>query len=402
MTAGFAVVLGLSPTGLYVVRELGRAGVAVYGVDESRRCGASSCYLQPDGAIVTSDATLAESLLALASQRGERGVLIATSDRYIDWLVVHGEAIKSHYSYQSSYSAQAYSQLVDKEGLHQAALTAGVSLPRTQLLVEKELQSANPPLEPPFLLKPVEIHRIAAQMRGKKVLVVQGRGDWCATAETCRVLGGQWLAQEIIPGPESNLVLYAAYFNQRGEACEEFTARKLRQYPPYFGSASLVASEPLPVVVEASRHCLGALSFQGVVGTEFKLDPRDGSYKLIEINPRPTLWFAATHAAGKRIALAAFSDLGGISRPATGCEEEAVVWRYGLKDLASAWHYFRHGQRNPVLPPPELPQLSISRRQCWPVFSQQDWRPVVTELGVYANKAVQRLQRQSSGAADDR
>ena len=44
-TLPFAVVLGLSPTGLYAVRELGRAGVPVFGASRSPQCGNASRFL---------------------------------------------------------------------------------------------------------------------------------------------------------------------------------------------------------------------------------------------------------------------------------------------------------------------------------------------------------------------
>ena len=40
-----AVVMGLSPTGLYAVRELGRAGITVTGVASGWQAGHASRYL---------------------------------------------------------------------------------------------------------------------------------------------------------------------------------------------------------------------------------------------------------------------------------------------------------------------------------------------------------------------
>ena len=39
MAKAFAAVLGMSPTGLYAVRELGEAGIRVLGVDTARQAG---------------------------------------------------------------------------------------------------------------------------------------------------------------------------------------------------------------------------------------------------------------------------------------------------------------------------------------------------------------------------
>src|SRR5690606_28708044 len=129
---------------------------------------------------------------------------------------------------------------------------------------------------------------------------------------------------------------------------------------------------------------------RGICGAEYKRDPRDGRLKIIEINPRPTLWFQATHDAGKRIAEAAVRDLAGKPQPDDSPQDDSLRWRYGLKDMASARFYRRDGGRC-VFPAPEVSSAEGARANSWPVFASDDPLPALVEPLGYLRKAWGRL-----------
>jgi predicted ATP-grasp superfamily ATP-dependent carboligase len=203
-------------------------------------------------------------------------------------------------------------------------------------------------------------------------------------------LGG-WLVQEIIPGAESEITLFGGYMDTAGEPRQAFTGRKLRQYPPGFGSASLVTGEQCAETLALTVDFLRRIGFRGICGAEYKRDPRDGRLKIIEINPRPTLWFQATHDAGKRITEAAVRDLAGGQARADARQDESVRWRYGLKDLASARFYRRDGGRF-VFPAPDISSAAGTRVRSWPVFNAADPLPALAEPLGYLRKAWRRLR----------
>ena len=96
------------------------------------------------------------------------------------------------------------------------------------------------------------------------------------------------ILQEIIPGGDDCGVNYNAYFWD-GEPLVEFTAQKVRNAPPTFGSPRVIVSKAIPEVIEPGRKILQAMGFYGYACTEFKRDPRDGVYKLMEVNGRHNL-----------------------------------------------------------------------------------------------------------------
>jgi predicted ATP-grasp superfamily ATP-dependent carboligase len=96
------------------------------------------------------------------------------------------------------------------------------------------------------------------------------------------------MLQEIIPGDDTHVVNYNSYFWD-GEPLVEFTAQHLRKAPPEFGSPCVAVSKQIPEVIEPGRRILQAMGFYGYSCTEFKKDPRDGAYKLMEVNGRHNL-----------------------------------------------------------------------------------------------------------------
>jgi D-aspartate ligase len=121
-------------------------------------------------------------------------------------------------------------------------------------------------------------------------------------AATCRELYARYrearalvpadlvLVQEMIPGGGDCQFSYAALVLQ-GRPIAAVTARRTRQYRIDFGHSScLVETMDVPEVVDSSRRVLGALAWTGLVEIEFKRDPRNGQYKLLDINPRLWTW----------------------------------------------------------------------------------------------------------------
>jgi predicted ATP-grasp superfamily ATP-dependent carboligase len=62
--------------------------------------------------------------------------------------------------------------------------------------------------------------------------------------------------------------------------------QRLREYPVTGGASTLRVSIRRQDILELGTALLKALNWFGVAMVEFKLDPRDGQPKLMELNPR--------------------------------------------------------------------------------------------------------------------
>jgi len=119
------------------------------------------------------------------------------------------------------------------------------------------------------------------------------------------------MVQELIPGGDDELYTLGSYLRADGEALGLFSGRKLRQTPPGVGTCRVGEALWVDEVVEQGLKLLRALSFHGLSQVELKRDPRDGAYKLMEVNPRLFQWHGLAAACGVDLPLIAYRDLTG-------------------------------------------------------------------------------------------
>ena len=118
-------------------------------------------------------------------------------------------------------------------------------------------------------------------------------------AQACGFMSPDLLmVQELIPGNGESQYSYAALCRE-GRPVASLVAVRGRQFPMDFGRFStFVTTMDEPVVEESATKLLEAIGFTGLVEVEFKRDPRDGGYKLLDINPRVWGWHSMCAAAG--------------------------------------------------------------------------------------------------------
>jgi len=121
-----------------------------------------------------------------------------------------------------------------------------------------------------------------------------------------------FLASDLIPGPDKNIYTYGS-FAVKGEVKAEYFGRKLTQRPMHFGVAGIAESiYDVPQLRTYSTAMLKDIGFSGISQIEFKKSTRDGKFYLMEINPRIWLWMQAAAESKVNIALAYYSHLAGL------------------------------------------------------------------------------------------
>ena len=74
--------------------------------------------------------------------------------------------------------------------------------------------------------------------------------------------------------------------DEKGRVKASFVHRRLREYPVLGGASTLRESVRHDEIRDMALTLVKALDWYGVAMVEFKVDPRDGIPKLMEINPR--------------------------------------------------------------------------------------------------------------------
>jgi predicted ATP-grasp superfamily ATP-dependent carboligase len=119
------------------------------------------------------------------------------------------------------------------------------------------------------------------------------------------------LVQELVPGGDEELYTLGSYLSADGEPLGLFCGRKLRQTPPVVGTCRVGEALWVEEVVDHGLRLLRELGHIGLSQVEFKRDPRDGAYRLMEVNPRLWQWHGLAAACGVDFPRIAYEDLVG-------------------------------------------------------------------------------------------
>jgi predicted ATP-grasp superfamily ATP-dependent carboligase len=346
-----ALVLKLYHGGLAVTRTLGRLGVEVHGVAESRRRpGTASRYLRGVH-IWDLDATppseSVERLLELGHSIGNRPLLIPTEDVGALLLADNAERLREAFRFPEQPAGLAR-RLSSKEGMRMLCAEHGIptpaaTSPRSRDDVEAFVASTTFPV----VLKGLDGGRFE-RLADARVVV----------AETADELWRVWarldpedpdvLIQEYIPGGPESVWMFNGYFDRDSRCLLGITGQKLRQYPPYTGFTSLGICRDNAAVRETTCAFMAKLGYRGVLDLGYRLDVRDGTYKLLDVNPRVGSTFRLfVGRNGLDVVRALYLDLTG----QTVEPDEAVPGRKWLienLDLASSATYFRNGELLPI------------------------------------------------------
>jgi D-aspartate ligase len=139
------------------------------------------------------------------------------------------------------------------------------------------------------------------------------------------------MVQELIPGGDESLYTLGSYLDATGRPLGIFSGRKLRQTPPGVGTCRVGEAVWVQEVVDAGLRLLAAFGYRGISQVEFKRDPRDGRFKLMEINPRLFQWHGLAAACGVDLPALAYDDLLGVPSASVEMDGRGKRWAITLR-----------------------------------------------------------------------
>jgi len=282
-----AIVLSTHTMGLGVIRALGIMGVPIIAVYyDGGDMGYLSKYVKER--IYAPHPEKSENrfidLLIESATRFNGSLLIPASDETLATVSRHKSLLEDHYIVAST-EWEITERFIDKKHTYALADAIGVPAPKTIVPQSiEDLERYSQAIHYPCLVKPRQSHRYYELFK-EKMVRVDNFDQVLAAYQKAADAGLEVMLQELIPGDDSHSANYNSYF-WNGEPLVEFTAQQLRKGPPEFGSPRVVMSKDIPEVIEPGRRILQAMGFYGYSCTEFKKDPRDGVYKLMEVNGR--------------------------------------------------------------------------------------------------------------------
>ncbi len=380
---------------LGVVRALGAAGIPVVVVhwsDQdmahvSRWVGESISVPPPQA----DDAGLIEAL-AGAAPRLPGAVLMPASDEAVVTLSQHGTHLRELGYVVAAPSGTVVRNFIEKRRTYEIARDHGIPAPAFVVPDSVEaVREAGERFGFPLLLKPSQSHLFYERFRSK-MRVLARMPDLVAAFEEARAAGLEVLVQEIVPGADREVVNYNAYV-VAGRPVVEFTARQLRKAPPHFGSPRVVRSERIDGVLEPGRAILQAIGMrEGFACTELKRDPRDGLYKVVDVNGRHNLSGRLAVRCGINFPLLQYRHLVHGEVPRAAVFEEGVYWTDVVRDVGYGLRYLLHERLAPWTW--LRPYLAPS---CDAILDLSDPRPFATRVTSLVRSAGHRARAALGG-----
>ncbi len=382
-----AVVLPVDrPASLGIARSLGRRGIPVYGVDaDPHAIGMPSRFItpRPFPSAATSDADRIQFLVELGKRLGQRAVLYPVSDDTVMLCSQHRDELQQYFTYVMP-DHDTISSLLTKDGLHRMAEQHHIPDPcMFQVGSQADIERLRGVLPFPVILKPVfspswlrpeiiTMLRDGALSGPPKVALCRSFEELSDTYRKLSAYDSRMIVQEVIPGEDRRLVYFCFYLDRQSNPLATFAGEKLRVLPVGFGSASYVRSFHDPDLEQVSLRLLREAHYQGLGGVEFKKDPRDECYKLIEFNARLGMWDCLGMRCGVDIPYVAYRDALGLPVEPQRGYRAGVLWIDFQRDVRAFLIYRQRGQLTLV-----QWLRSLAGEKDWAIYSGDDWKPAL-------------------------
>ncbi len=340
-----AVVIGGEHPGLGIARSLGRRGIPVCVIDDGFSASQFSKYATHVVRVkdLRDEKATVDSVLEVGRQYGLRGwVLYPTRDETVAAFSRHRARLAEFFRVTTP-EWETVRWAWDKKNTYDLAEKLGIPAPRTwNPRCEEDLVELYNRL--PLAIKPAvkENFFYATGSKAWRVDTPEQLRDLFRKAAK-QISLDEILLQEIIPGDGQRQYSYCAFFRD-GEAHSSLVARRMRQHPYEFGrAATYVETTELQEVEELSKRFLRAINFYGLVEVEFKQDPRDGKFKLLDVNARAWGFHSLGEATGVDFAYLLYADQMGkeVERRRSPAD---VGWLRLITDVPTAASYLFHGR----------------------------------------------------------
>jgi D-aspartate ligase len=336
---------------LAIARTLGRLGAPVYGYGSKISAVCTSRYLKRsfagpgEGA---EPAAVARRLIEIAQTLGTRAILIPTTDEAAMFTSRHSAALTPWYITADS-PAETVATLCSKKRMYYLVKRAGVPTPESSFPESRsDLLRFLDAARLPVMLK--GIHGTFLQQRvGRRMYVVETAEELIRLYDLLEDPDNpNLMVQEYIPGADDAAWMFNGYFDADTNCLAAFTGRKLRQFPIHRGLTCMGVCQSNHAVETISRTLLSAIGYRGAVDIDFLYDERDGTYKVIDINPRVGATFRLfVDANGMDVVRALYFDL--IGQPRAASEGvEGRGWMVEDLDLVSSLSYWIDGGLAPT------------------------------------------------------
>jgi D-aspartate ligase len=241
---------------------------------------------------IESDSTFLEVVDGLAAAHAPKKlILLGCGDSYVELISKHREEFRENVI----APVVSHSQLLDlirKDRFYAACRDHGIPYPATFIYDRQMGNSYSLGFDGPIIVKPSngtswwehafpgqkKVHRVATRKELDELLNQIYQSGYADSL----------ILQELIPGDDSHMRVLTCYSDQHGKVTLAALGQVLLEEhtPKGIGNHAAILTGAQAPVVKVLTSFLEQIGYVGFSNFDIKHDPRDGSYKVFELNAR--------------------------------------------------------------------------------------------------------------------
>jgi predicted ATP-grasp superfamily ATP-dependent carboligase len=325
-----AIVCNAHITGLAVARSLARRGVPVIALDRepygvalaSNAVAAAGVCHDP----ISQEAEFVADVRAIGDHLARPAVLFGCMDEWVLALSAHRAALADRFRFPFAGN-EVVRGILDKSLLYGEATAAGIPIPRTLDTRQADDARVLAEIGLPCILKPAA-KRPFYDAFGVNLFVVETAHELARRRQEGAAFG--MLAQEILPATGDDYFTVGIALASDGAVRGAYVGQRLEIAPAGYGTTCLAQGADQPELEAHAVAILRCFGYHGIAEVEFLRDPRDGVFKLLDVNTRPWKWIGLPIAAGVDLPWLVYADA--VGEDAGPVERrDGLIW-VSLKD----------------------------------------------------------------------
>jgi len=237
---------------------------------------------------------LLETLINFAEKNTEKKLLLfGCTDAYAD-LIIENQETLSRYYFCPCPNEKLAKKLISKDAFYEMCDQCGIDYPKT-VVIQNFAETEKLVLLPfsyPVIIKPSSSIRYWQHPFDgmKKVYTATSRKEAETVIKQIFSSGydSSLIVQDFIPGDDSGMYVLTSYSDQNANVKMMCLGHVLLEEhtPKGIGNHAAILTEYQPELMERMKAFLESIGYQGFSNFDIKFDPRDGKFKVFEINLR--------------------------------------------------------------------------------------------------------------------
>ena len=334
------IIVGNHVQALGIARSLGRKKIPVYLVNDKSLCISKfskyvkKFFLSPS---IKDEPALFKFLLDLAQKEKNinKWILIPTNDAAVYALSKNKKTLEEYYTIPTpDWEITKYAY--DKKLTYELAKEKNIPMPETFYPRDLEdLKASASKIKFPVIIKPSVMYRFYEKTKMKAIKAENIEELINAYESAVKVIDpSEIMIQDIIPGRPGDLYSYCSFYKNK-KVVAGMVGKRIRQRPMDFGKGTtFAASVDVPEIAEYGERLLNAMDYYGLSEVEFKKDPRDSVYKLLEINSRTWLWHTLAIKCGLDFPYVFYQDIMGEETKEIPAPRTGIKWVHFYTDFS--------------------------------------------------------------------